>query len=234
MNPVYVFQHAAGEGPGYLGDYLNARGIPFVVMNIHEGVDVPISLRGVAGLVFMGGPMSANDPLPWIEDELNLIRRAHWLGIPVLGHCLGGQLISKALSGEVTRNPVAEIGWHPVAIVEESVHSPWLSGLPARFEVFHWHEETFSIPGLAMPLFQSEFCQNQAFAQGNTLALQCHVEITADMLRDWVEPGQSRLPPPSASAQGPEEMTRDLEARIAALHRVADRLYGYWIEGLIS
>jgi GMP synthase-like glutamine amidotransferase len=111
MLPVAIFRHAVVEGPGYLADFLDERAIPWQLIAIDANDAVPPSVSTYSGLVFMGGPMSVNDDLPWIAGELDLIRDAVAQGVPVLGHCLGGQLISKALGGVVSKNPVKEIGW---------------------------------------------------------------------------------------------------------------------------
>ena len=117
MKPIAIFRHAAPEGPGYLAEFLDERQIPWQLIAIDAGDAVPSDINAFSGLVFMGGPMSANDELPWIAHELALIRDAVARDIPVLGHCLGGQLISKALGGTVSRNPVKEIGWGEVTVV---------------------------------------------------------------------------------------------------------------------
>src|SRR5215471_17613303 len=111
MRPVAIFRHYVTEGPGYFATYLERSGLPWELVKLDEGRTVPTTPDAFSGLVFMGGPMSVNDDLPWIPPVLNLIRSAVARGVPVLGHCLGGQLMSKALGGEVTRAPVKEIGW---------------------------------------------------------------------------------------------------------------------------
>jgi len=110
MKSILIFRHIACEGPGYLGDYLTSRDIPFNTIRVDKGEDVPEDPTAYSGLVFMGGPMSVNEPVPWIEKELKLICKAYQENMPILGHCLGGQLISKALGGEITSNPVTEMG----------------------------------------------------------------------------------------------------------------------------
>lgn len=175
--------------------------------------------------------MSVNDPLPWIEQELRLIRLAAERGMPVLGHCLGGQLISKALGGRVGPNPVKEIGWHPVERVENDETRRWLGNLPDRFEVYHWHGETFTLPEGATPILQSRYCLNQAFVKDNILALQCHVEMTADMVREWAVANAHELSL-SESVQSAAQMTADLDTRVAGLHKVADTLYAAWLRAL--
>ena len=231
MQPVLIFRHVACEGPGYLADFLDANAIPYTVIKIDAGMQVPSSVDGAAGFVFMGGPMSVNDDLPWINEELALIRSAHQKGTPILGHCLGGQLISKALGGEVVRNRVTEIGWSTMECVGTIAGSPWLQDLSFATECFHWHSEIFSLPANAQPLFKSRFCQNQGFVLGNSLALQCHVEMQADMVSAWLEYYKNELPPPSPSNQSAAEMLRDIDRRVAALHAFADVIYGAWIKG---
>ena len=232
MRPILIFRHITCEGPGYLADFLSARDIAYDIISIDDGDQVPDSLDGVAGLVFMGGSMSVNDPLPWIADELALIRKAHAENLPVLGHCLGGQLISKALGGKVMPNPVKEIGWHPVSRIMNNESMTWLGELPEVYEAFHWHGEMFTIPDGATPLLQSRFCSNQAFVIGNTLALQCHVEMTAMMVKEWLSVYSNDMPKSSASVQSKKEILVDLDKRIRSLQMVADQLYTRWLKGL--
>lgn len=231
MNPVLIFRHIACEGPAYLSEFLAKANIPYQIIRIDEGEKVPENTEKISGLIFMGGPMSVNDSLPWIEPELKLIRQAHESGLPVLGHCLGGQLISKALGGDVVRNKVTEIGWFPVVPVD-SVEAPeWLHTLSYETEIFHWHGETFSLPNRAIPLFTNGFCQNQGFILQNTLALQCHVEMQHDDIREWLSFYKTDIPLPSASVQSPETIVDNLEQRIKLLHKFADVLYSHWLTG---
>jgi GMP synthase-like glutamine amidotransferase len=176
--------------------------------------------------------MSVNDPLPWIPKVADLIRQAVAVDVPVLGHCLGGQLISKALGGVITRNPVKEIGWLPVTRVDSTIAQDWLDGLPPEFEVFHWHGETFSIPPGATRILASRDCANQAFVIGRTLAFQCHIEMTGDMVREWARVGADELAPVCATVQNPQTMTSNLEARVARLQDLAGKFYDRWIQGL--
>lgn len=180
----------------------------------------------------MGGPMSVNDQLPWIPLTLQLIGEADAAGIPVIGHCLGGQLMARAFGGTVSRNPVKEIGWGRVTAVDApQLATEWL-GDATGFEAFHWHGETFSIPQGATRILQSAHCANQAFVRGPHLGLQCHVEMTPTMIRSWCEHWTAEGVPASASVQTPEQMEENIEARIGAMRAVADRLYTRWIDGL--
>ncbi len=229
MKPLYIFRHIDCEGPGYLADVLAREDIPWQLIAIDAGDAIPHSIDGCAGLVFMGGPMSVNDDLPWIGQELALIRQAQATGLPVLGHCLGGQLISKALGGTVSANPVREIGWHPVRQSNTAMAGKWLDGLPKEMTLFHWHGETFSIPDGAGLILENDACAHQAFAIGKTLALQCHIEMQAPMVREWAALYKDEIELPTATVQSAEEMTAGLDTRIACAQRVADTLYGKWL-----
>lgn len=229
MKPVYIFRHLAWEGPGYLASFLARRNIPMQLVPIDEGAVPPSSVDGASALIFMGGPMSVNDPLPWIEQECHLIRLAMARHIPVLGHCLGGQLISKALGGTVCANPVREVGWFEVQQRSEGRGNPWLQDLPQRFEVLHWHGETFSVPAGATPLLCSDHCANQAFSVGSALAMQFHVEMTEAMVTEWVVRNGEDLVDPSQTVQTPMQFQENLGARVTALNRIADQLYAHWL-----
>ena len=202
-------------------------------MALDEGAPVPRDPRGFAGLCFMGGPMSVNDPLPWIAPALELIREAVRKDVPVIGHCLGGQLMSKAFGGAVRANACKEIGWGEVRVADNGVARAWLGELQA-FEAFQWHGETFSIPPGATRLLENAHCENQAFALGKHLALQCHVEMTAELVELWLRTGadEMRAAAGSPAVQSAPDMTGDIEARLERLHRVADRLYDKWCEAL--
>jgi GMP synthase-like glutamine amidotransferase len=234
MRPLYIFRHIACEGPGYLAEVLARHNVPSRLIRIDAGDRVPDSLEGCSGLVFMGGSMSVNDPLPWLEQELSLIRAARAIDMPVLGHCLGGQLISKALGGEITRNPVKEIGWHPVRGSNTAGAAHWLDGLAGQNTLFHWHGETFSIPEGAEVILENDNCAHQAFAIGNTLALQCHVEMTAPMVSEWAALYQHEIANPTGAVQSAAEMTSDLDTRINEAQQVADVLYEHWLEPVLS
>jgi len=233
MKPIAIFRHSRPEGPGYFAHYVEAKRLPWRLVRVDEGEPVPGDPHEFAGLVFMGGPMSVNDDLPWISRTLELIRSAVAADVPVLGHCLGGQLMSKALGGRVSSNAVKEIGWRPVR-VEASMEARRWFGATTDFLSFHWHGETFTVPEGAAHLASSAHCENQAFALGKHLAMQFHVEMTPAMVRSWCDSGVGEIAASRSSpaVQTPEEMEVDLDARARALNAVADRLYDRWIEGL--
>lgn len=232
MKPVAIFRHLECEGPGYFAEFLARNNIPHELIRIDQNDNVPESIEAHSALVFMGGPMSVNDELPWIKQELTLIRQAAREKMPVLGHCLGGQLICKALGGKVTANPVKEIGWHNVQCLQNTESEKWLANLPEEFVAFHWHGETFSIPEGATAILKSELCDHQAFTMDNILALQCHVEMTAEMVTEWAREYAHELEIQSPGVQSAESMNRDLEQNVRELNSVADQLYSRWLIAL--
>ena len=233
MKPVAIFRASPTEGPGYFATYLERRSIAWQLVALDTGERVPREARKFAGLVFMGGPMSVNDELPWIGSALELARDAVRKDVPLLGHCLGGQLISKALGGTVAATPVKEIGWGEVRVADNEVAREWLGDVQT-FLSFHWHGETFTIPPGATRVMENPHCANQGFALGKHFGMQCHVEMTDELVRSWLATGAEEIAASRASpaVQEPDEITRELAARLAALHEVANRIYDRWIEGL--
>lgn len=202
-------------------------------MALDDGAPVPRNAREYAGLAVMGGPMSANDELPWIPPLLELLRDAVRQEVPVIGHCLGGQLMSRAFGGAVRVNPVREIGWGEVRVADNAVAREWLGDVQA-FQTFQWHGETFSIPPGATRILEGEHCANQAFAIGRHLGMQCHVEMTAELVKSWLATGAKEMKEhaKSPAVQRRDEIERDLESRLERLHQIADRLYDRWTESL--
>lgn len=234
MKPIAIFRHAASEGPGYFALFLEQHAIPWQLISIDQGVVVPTDASAFSGLVLMGGPMSVNDDLPWISPLLSLIRDAVACDLPLLGHCLGGQLISKALGAQVSKNPVKEIGWGRVQIAQNKIARTWLGELQSC-DAFHWHGETFALPKDAVPLLSSQHCQNQAYALGKHLALQCHVEMTVEMIAEWCAIGADEIAAahPSPAVQSAAIMQAQIPAKLPPLHELAKQLYGHWIKGLV-
>ncbi|MEQ1662812.1 MAG: type 1 glutamine amidotransferase [Thiobacillus sp.] len=234
MNPVLIIRHAATEDAGYFSTFLDRAGIPWKQIAIDANDLLPAKLNDISGLCLMGGSMSVNDDFPWITHELDLIRQAVDADVPVIGHCLGGQLLAKALGGVVTRNPVKEIGWADVQITDTSAARPWLGNTIEPMLAFHWHGETFSLPPGATRLLQSVHCANQAFIVSDRhLGMQCHVEMTPELVRSWCLHGADEIAASDSPAvQTPEDIQTDLKNRTDALHALADKIYSRWIQGL--
>jgi GMP synthase-like glutamine amidotransferase len=232
MKPVVVFRHAQCEGAGYLGVFLNQERIPWQEVRIDLGEKIPKEVSRYSGLVFMGGPMSVNDDLPWIPHAIGLIQQAFKYDVPVIGHCLGGQLMSKALGASVTKNPVEEIGWGALHVDENVDAKKWF-GNTKQFLGFHWHGETFALPSGAKRLLFSQYCDNQAYAIGKHLAMQCHVEMTDELVRKWYQCWSSQIESSlSPAVQTKHEMLENLSVRINQLNQQAHALYAKWVMGL--
>lgn len=235
MQPVAIFRHSPTEGPGYFAIFLEQQGIPWQLIAIDEGEGVPITADGFSGLCFMGGPMSVNDALPWIDPVCTLIRDAVAKNVPVIGHCLGGQLMSKALGGAVTRNPVKEIGWSKASGEENATAGQWLGTYAGQSStIFQWHGETFSIPDGATRLLANAYCTNQMFVLGPHLGMQCHVEMTPEMIATWCGQwaDEAIAVADQPSVQTPDVMQQEISNRLPAMRQLSEQLYSVWIRGL--
>jgi GMP synthase-like glutamine amidotransferase len=231
MKPILIVQHIDDSGPGLFREFLELRQIGWRLRRPDLGDPLPSAgeLADYSGLCLCGGTQSANDAQDWIGGELALIRAAARSSLPVIGHCLGGQLISKALGGTVTRHPGGEFGWSELEPAPADAGRYWLDGLPEKPVAMQWHNETFTVPAGAELLLTGKYCRNQAFAAGRMLALQFHVEATAETVRHWATglahlapaPGPSVQPPAVVLAQIPEYAGR---ARALAMH-----LYERWL-----
>ncbi len=170
---------------------------------------------------------------PGEAELLALIREAVARDVPVLGHCLGGQLMAKALGAAVTQAPVKEIGWGQVKTEDAAESEAWFGHDRTQFLCFHWHGEMFSIPEAATRVLSSSWCANQAFVLGKHLAMQCHVEMTEELVRSWCKGGADEIARSrSPAVQSVAAILTDLKSRLDALHRIADRVYTRWLEGL--
>jgi GMP synthase-like glutamine amidotransferase len=185
---VFVFRHIPFEDLGLIRAPLEERGISLEYADLYRPGARPPDITQAAGLIFMGGPMSANDDLPYLRQELQLIAQAVERRQPVLGVCLGAQLIAKALGAKVYRNPVKEIGWFEIHFTGAAARDPLFAGVGPAETVFHWHGETFDLPPGAERLAYSEACRNQAFrAAAGVYGLQFHLEVTPAMIEDWCD-----------------------------------------------
>jgi GMP synthase (glutamine-hydrolysing) len=183
--PVLIFRHVPFEGAGLLGNVLRDRGIGFDYADLYDAAAPAANPEQYDALVFMGGPMSVNDDLPYLRREEDYILKAATKGVPILGICLGSQLIAKALGAGVRRNAVKEIGWFDLRVTPAGSADRLFDGLQAA-TVFHWHGETFDLPSGAVLLAESERCAHQAFRVGDRIhGLQFHLEVTPEMIAGW-------------------------------------------------
>ncbi|HKW80551.1 MAG TPA: type 1 glutamine amidotransferase [Casimicrobiaceae bacterium] len=229
MLPVAIFRFSPTEGPGRFGQWLSERGRPQRLIALDQAEAVPTDARAFAGIGLMGGPMSANDDLPWNAPLLALLRQAVEADVPVVGHCLGGQLLAKALGARVAPTPAPEIGWGPVTVTGEAA---WF-GARSSFTTFQWHYDVFELPPGATRVLTNDVNPQQGYALGRHIGLQCHIEMTREMVETWCRAGADELPARSNGArQSGDDILRDLDARLDALSRVADDVYARWAQGL--
>jgi GMP synthase-like glutamine amidotransferase len=235
VNPVAVCRFSNTEGPGHFATFLEAIRVPWTLVKLDEGEPVPSASQGFSGLGFMGGPMSANDELPWTQPVLALMRDAVRRKVPVIGHCLGGQLLSRAVGAKVSVNPVKEIGWNRIEVEDTALAHEWLGADLRDFVTFQWHGETFSLPDSAQRILRGPHCANQAYVlDGRHLAMQCHVEMTPEMIDSWCVAGAGEIEENRASpaVMSVERIRADMPQRLEALNRTAERLYTRWAKGL--
>ena len=245
VKPIVILQHAPDVGPGYFTQWLESQRLPYTLLDVERDA-VPQDSGAFAGVCSLGGPMSVNDRLPWIEQECELIGDAVARGVPVIGHCLGGQLLARALGADVTRQPVKEIGWADVAITDRALARDWLgTDAPGAVRMFHWHEDAFALPAGARNFMATPSCAHQAYVVERAgvahLGMQFHCEMTPELVRAWaldpewnsavdIEQAAGR----GATVQAPAQLVEDLDARTQAMNAWAARLYARWARGLRS
>jgi GMP synthase-like glutamine amidotransferase len=182
---VLVFRHVPFEGLGLIEAALAERHIEVDYADLYQAGAALPEIAAYDALIFLGGPMSVNDDLPFLRHEMEFIRRAVAQRQPILGICLGAQLIARAMGATVRRNSAREIGWYDLRFTGAAAGDRLFDGLSAE-TVFHWHGETFDLPPGAELLASSELCRNQAFRIGERVyALQFHLEVTPAIIADW-------------------------------------------------
>jgi GMP synthase (glutamine-hydrolysing) len=195
MTPIPILRHVRHEPAGTLEDALTGAGLEFRYVDLFESgpAAARLDLQSVPGLVVMGGPMNVDETerYPFLAAEVDWIRRALDLRLPMLGICLGAQLLAKALGAKVFPNRVKEIGWYSIELTPAAASDPLFAGCGKSVTVFQWHGDTFELPPGAVHLAHSPLCSQQAFRAGPcAYGLQFHVEMTAAMIDDWLgEPG---------------------------------------------
>ncbi|MFN0170561.1 MAG: type 1 glutamine amidotransferase [Bryobacteraceae bacterium] len=189
MPRVLVFRHVPHEHLGYIATSLELHGIDYfyVDLALDAEQELPFPVQECDGVISMGGPMSANDPDAWVRQEMRYLAQAMTRSKPILGVCLGSQIIARTAGARVYRNGEKEIGWFPVYPRPEAAQDPLLAGFGESEPVFHWHGETFDLPAGAVWLASSDRCAHQAYRIGrNIYALQFHLEVSPEMIAGWL------------------------------------------------
>ena len=186
---ILITQHEAPVGPGLVGEFFTGDGWDCRIVDLAKGEKLPETPRDFSGVVILGGSMNVyeTEKYPFLLEEERFIRKALIDEIPVLGICLGAQLLAKTCGARVRRGAARELGWHTVKITEEGLGDSLFRGLPGEIKVFQWHEDTFEIPHGASLLAQGNACGNQAFKVGRAAwGTQFHFEVTPAMIGEWV------------------------------------------------
>jgi len=207
-----VIIHAPFEGPGSIADWADMNGVLPQSVPVYEGAALPRASE-VDMMVVMGGPMGVNDRdiYPWLAHEMELLSAVIELRKPVLGICLGAQLIAATLGAEVTPNREREIGWYPIGLENRTAAVRFFPNAPTEHTVFHWHGDTFALPDGAVRIARSEACENQGFLyRDHVLALQYHLETTAESLASMVD-NSSDYETPGAYVSGRKDLLDGLE-----------------------
>jgi len=191
--PVLALRQVPHEALGVLEDVFRQAGLVYSYVDLFEEVPRQLNLEQVAGLVVLGGPMNVDETevFPQLAEEIEWIRAALDRKIPILGICLGSQLLAKALGARVYPNRAKEIGWYDIQFDEAASDDPLFADCGKSETIFQWHGDTFDLPNGAVRLATSALCENQAFRYGdNAFGLQFHAEMTPDLVELWLaEPG---------------------------------------------
>jgi len=221
---AHHLQHASFEGLGSIKAWLQNAGYEISITKVCESMKLP-SPNEIDLLVLTGGPMSVNDEFSWLSLEKEFVRRVIEFSKPVLGICLGAQLMANAMGGEVFPNPVKEIGWFPVQSVATKPDTTFV--FPESTRVFHWHSETFSLPPGAIRIAESAGCQNQAFQMGKSvIGLQFHLETTSESAQELVSNCKDELVP-SRYVQREEDILSNRLENYAAINQLMANLLSY-------
>lgn len=193
---VYVLQHIHCETPGIISECLKAERFVTEFIRTYTGERIPQSMANASGLIVMGGPMSVYDheQFPFLLEEQRLIEAALKDDKPVLGVCLGSQLLAATLGAEVKSGTQKEIGWHPVELLEGAAGDRLWSGLPSRFTAFHWHGDIFDLPNGSIALAASDLTPCQGFRYGRTAyGFLFHMEVTETIIKDLCQEFRQEL-----------------------------------------
>jgi GMP synthase (glutamine-hydrolysing) len=235
MKKLLVCQHVAFEILGTLDPLLRGSGFRIRYVNFSRYPDAEPSVDGYHGVVVLGGPMSADetDAYPHLATEIRLIEDAIDKGLPVLGICLGAQLIARALGASVGRNHEKEIGWYDVSPTGAGEEDPVFSHFAPTEKIFQWHGDTFDIPSGGVHLASSPSCENQAFRYGeNVYGFQFHLEVDEATIERWLNVPIHRAE--LAELEGridPDVIREQTPLHIDALKRLSDRTFGEFVKG---
>lgn len=236
--PVLIIQHTRVGHPGAVLPLLGQLGVTWVLVSLPNGDAIPDDITPYGGLVLMGGSMSANDELDWISTEIRLTQQAYALGVPIAGHCLGSQIMSKALGAQVRKNDYKEIGWQQVTPTDSSQVQAWFGDLNQSIRFFQWHGDTFDLPVGAELLLSSEACLNQAYVlEDKHIAMQFHLEMTPELVELFLEANgkelQREVQANSPFVNTTEQVMAGVQHYMPRMHEVLYAVYSRWVKNRV-
>jgi GMP synthase-like glutamine amidotransferase len=231
---VLVLQHVAIEGPGVLEPFLTQRGWQLDTVPLYAGAQLPEQPRQYQAILVMGGPMGVYDEAeyPFLRTEHDFLQRAIAQQVPILGVCLGSQLLAKALGARVYRNPCKEIGWYAVDLTAAGCSDPLFAGVESPLLVFQWHGDAFDLPPGATALASSPLCTHQVFRYGDRVyGCLFHLEVTPEMIRTWMATFREELAGVRAYID-PERILADIPRYLAQYRQGSTRVFTNLVERL--
>ncbi len=229
MAKIYVLQHHPVENLGTIADALEGAALAWQYIRVNEGQPVPRDMKGAGGLIVMGGPMGVyqTERYPWLRDEMALINDSIKRNLPVLGICLGAQILAAALGAKVERNASGkEIGWYPIEFEAAAKEDRLCRDLPETLAPFHWHGDIFDLPTGAVSLASSVKTPCQAFRYGDkAYGFQFHFEVTSDAVAAMAEAFAKELDREKIAA---EEMIARSAEFTPTLEKIADTVFSRW------
>ena len=234
MSRILVLQHVAAEPLGTLDQLIRQRGHRVKFVNFERQPDAKPKLDRYRGLIVLGGPMNVEDRATrtHLQTEIEVIGEALAQGKPVLGICLGAQLLAHALGAEVRRNQVSEIGWYDLAVTDQGCADPVFAPLGMQAPVFQWHGYTFDLPAGALHLARTPTCENQAFRHGeNAYGFQFHLEMDQPLIERWLNLPSYRDELIAAGlGRDAEAIRADTLPRITAMQATAHAVFDNFLD----
>jgi GMP synthase (glutamine-hydrolysing) len=228
MAKIIVLQHHPAENLGTIADALQSSALAWQYVRVYEAQPIPQEIRGAGGLIVMGGPQTVYqlDRYPYLRDEIRLIEDGLKQDKPILGVCLGSQLLAAALGARVYHNNEREIGWFPVRLSSDAQSDRLIRGLPTEFMAAHWHSDAFDLPAGAVPLASSEKTALQGYRYGEkAYGLLFHVEMTEEILSALVaefNEGLKRI-----GIDG-DLILADARRHLPQLNSISETIFGRW------
>lgn len=227
MAKIWVIQHHPVENLGNIAEALEGAALAWQYVRTFEGQPVPKDMKGAGGLILMGGPQGVyeTDQHPYLKDEMRLIESALKENRPVLGVCLGSQLLAAALGAKVYKGARREIGWYPVRLTTEAKSDRLLAGVPEQFTAFHWHGDIFDLPLDSVALASSEISPIQTFRYGDkAYGFLCHLEITEASVHAMVREFTDEAKHATLRA----DILGGIDESMEPLAEIAETVFGRW------